>query len=52
MLNAQCFKILYYAVFYPNIIYCDTVWASSYKSIMNPVNIAQKGIIRATRVGE
>ena len=46
-LNAQCLKILYYAIIYPNYIYCVCVWAGTYKSTMNSVFIAQKGNIRA-----
>ena len=40
--NAQCLKILYYAINYPNIIYCASVWTGTYKSTVNPVFIAQK----------
>ena len=46
-LNALCLKILHYAIIYPNIFYCASVWAGTCKSIMNPVFIAHKEIIRA-----
>ena len=37
MLNAQCHKILYYAIIYPNIIFCTSVWVGTYRSTMNLV---------------
>ena len=37
---------LYYSLIYPYLIYCNIVWASTYKSNLNRIQILQKPIVR------
>ena len=39
-------RTLYYSLIYPHLIYCNIVWASSYKSKRNRIQILQKRIVR------
>ena len=47
VLNERCWKMLYYSVIHPNIIYCASAWSCTFKWFFNPVSIVQKGVIRA-----
>lgn len=47
LLDRKCLRLIYYALVYPNIIYCASAWAGTFKNVLNPVHIVQKGIIRA-----
>ena len=46
LFSEQCLKVLYCAFIYPKFIYCASIWAGMYRSIVNGVFIAQTWIIR------
>ena len=37
---------LYYTLIYPYLIYCNTVWSSTYKTNLNRIFLIQKRIVR------
>ena len=45
-LPKQCLKTLYYTFVYPYLNYCIQVWGKTYASYLDPINKAQKRIIR------
>ena len=45
-------KMLYYALVYPYLQYCNIVWASTYPSNLNRIVILQKRIVRILSKGK
>ena len=45
-LSKSSLQTLYYSLVYPYLIYCNIVWASTYKSNLNRILILQKRIVR------
>ena len=48
-LNSSTKSLLYYSLVYPYMHYCSTVWGSANKTVINPLTILQKRIIRIIR---
>ena len=45
-ITSHALRQVYYALIYPNIIYCQTVWGSAGPTTLNPIIVAQKRTIR------
>ena len=40
-------KIIYYSLVYPHSIYCTSSWEGAFDTVLKPIFIIQKGVIRA-----
>ena len=45
-LNTAALKILYYSLIQSNLSYCQEIWSCAYPTVLKPLNIAQKKIVR------
>ena len=39
-------RTLYYSLVYPSLIYCDIVWAATYKGNLNRIQVLRKRIVK------
>ena len=46
ILDKDCLKILYFALVYPYLTYCNQVWGSTYPTNLNRLQLLQKKVIR------
>ena len=50
-LDLKSMKIIYYALIYPNIIYCNSVWGNCCAIYLSPLELALKKIVRVMTFG-
>ena len=46
MIYTLFFIILYYALFYPHLIYCLEIWGHTYKSNIDCIHVIQKKVLK------
>ena len=47
VLSRKYLKIIYYSLVYPNLIDCTSAWGGAFDTVLKPISLIQKGVIRA-----